>query len=200
MTLTLKFDLLLKNLYFLWQDLSQDTVIFDLVTLKFDLLLKNFNLGHNFLTRKDGAFILHMCIPCDKTFHIVPQFFNLVTLTLKFDLLLKNFNHGFYLVMVAAWRALLSSDNSYFCLSWCLHTTYYYILHVNLHQTCFRSDTKPWPYLFILQILGSNPMFAGNPQLQQQMQAQMPAMLEQVCNYNVVPMPPLPLSLQILHY
>ena len=38
--------------------------------------------------------------------------FDLVTL--KFDLLLKNFNHGFYLVMVAARRASLSSDNSYF--------------------------------------------------------------------------------------
>ena len=29
------------------------------------------------------------------------------------DLLLKNFNLGCYLVMVAAWRALLSSENSY---------------------------------------------------------------------------------------
>ena len=42
------------------------------LTLKLDLLLRNFNLGHNFLTRRDRAFILHMCIPCDKTFHIVP--------------------------------------------------------------------------------------------------------------------------------
>ena len=42
------------------------------LTLKFDLLLKNFNLGHNCLTRRDRAFILHMCIPCDKTFHMVP--------------------------------------------------------------------------------------------------------------------------------
>ena len=33
---------------------------------------KNFNLGHNFLTTSDRAFILHMCIPCDKTFHMVP--------------------------------------------------------------------------------------------------------------------------------
>ena len=36
--------------------------------------------------------------------------FDLVTLTLKFDLLLKNFNLCCYLVMVAAWRASLSSD------------------------------------------------------------------------------------------
>ena len=34
--------------------------------------LKNLNLGHNFLTRSDGAFILHMCIPCDKTYQMVP--------------------------------------------------------------------------------------------------------------------------------
>ena len=52
---------------------------------------KNLNLGHNFLTKRDRALILHMFIPCDKAFHI----FDLVTL--KFDLLLKNFNlsHNF---------------------------------------------------------------------------------------------------------
>ena len=33
---------------------------------------KNFNLGHNFQTNKDRAFIFHMCIPYDKTFHMVP--------------------------------------------------------------------------------------------------------------------------------
>ena len=38
---------------------------------------------------------------------------DLVTLTLKFDLLLRNFNFCYYLVMVAARRAWLSSDNSY---------------------------------------------------------------------------------------
>ena len=38
---------------------------------------KNFNLGHNFQTRSDKAFILHMCIPCDKTFHMVPLFWSL---------------------------------------------------------------------------------------------------------------------------
>ena len=38
---------------------------------------KNFNLGHNSLTRSDRAFILHMCIPCDKTFHMVPYFLTL---------------------------------------------------------------------------------------------------------------------------
>ena len=50
--------------------------IFDLVTLtlEFDLLLKNFNLGHNFLTRRGRAFICHMYIPCDKTFQLVLKF------------------------------------------------------------------------------------------------------------------------------
>ena len=69
-------------------DKTFGTVIFYLLTLtlKFDLLLKNFNLGHNFLARRDGAFILDMCIPCDKTFHLVQKF---LTLTLKYYLLLK---------------------------------------------------------------------------------------------------------------
>ena len=61
-------------MYSLGEDLSHGTIIFDLVTLtlKFDLLLKNFNLGHNFLTRSDRALIFHLCIPCDKTFHMLP--------------------------------------------------------------------------------------------------------------------------------
>ena len=52
------------------------TKIFDLVTLtlEFDLLLKNFNLGHSFLTRRGRAFIFHMYIPCDKAFPWVPKF------------------------------------------------------------------------------------------------------------------------------
>ena len=33
---------------------------------------KNYNLGHKFLTRSNMAFILQMCIPCDKTFHLEP--------------------------------------------------------------------------------------------------------------------------------
>ena len=32
------------------------------LTLKFDLLLKNFNLGHSFFTRRGRAFVFHMCI------------------------------------------------------------------------------------------------------------------------------------------
>ena len=37
---------------------------------------KNFNLGHNFFPRSDRAFILHMCIHCDKTFHMVQMYHN----------------------------------------------------------------------------------------------------------------------------
>ena len=55
---------------------------------------KNFNLGYTFQTRRGCAFILHMCISCDKTFQVVLKFFYLVTLTLNIDLLLKNFNLG----------------------------------------------------------------------------------------------------------
>ena len=67
---------------------------------------ENFNLGHNFLTTSDRAFILHMCIP------LVTRPF-----TLKFGLLLKNFNLSCYLMMVAAREASLSSDN-YISTTW----------------------------------------------------------------------------------
>ena len=32
------------------------------------------NLDHNFLTKRERALILHMCIPCDKTFLLIPKF------------------------------------------------------------------------------------------------------------------------------
>ena len=87
-------------MYFLWQDLSVDTKILDFVTLtlNFDLLLKKLNLGHNFWTKIDKAFIFHMCITCGKTSLLETNFFYLVTLTLTFDLLLKKFNldHNFW--------------------------------------------------------------------------------------------------------
>ena len=64
----------ISHVYSLWQDLSHHTIILDLVTLilKFGLLFKNFNLGHTLWTLRDEAFIFHMCITCDKTFHIMP--------------------------------------------------------------------------------------------------------------------------------
>ena len=57
-----------------------------------------------------------MCVPCDKQdLSNSTIIFDFVTLTLTLNLLLKNFNIGCYLVMVAARRASLSSDNSYYC-------------------------------------------------------------------------------------
>ena len=63
-------------MYSLWQDLLCCTIIFDPVTLtlEFDLLLKNFNHGHSFLTGRVRTFILHICVHCDKTFYVVPSF------------------------------------------------------------------------------------------------------------------------------
>ena len=72
------------------------TKIFDLVTLTltFDLLLKNFNLGHNFLTRRGRAFIFHIYIPCDKTFPWVPTFLTLWPWPWSLTYFKKNFNLG----------------------------------------------------------------------------------------------------------
>ena len=38
---------------------------------------QNFNLSQNFQTIKDKAFIFHMCIPYDKTSHMIPKYFTL---------------------------------------------------------------------------------------------------------------------------
>ena len=56
----------------LWQDLSDGTINFEHVTLTmtFDLLLKN--IGHNFFILRDGALIFGMCVPYDKAFPLVP--------------------------------------------------------------------------------------------------------------------------------
>ena len=42
------------------------------VRIRIGCIDKNINLVHNFKTGSGRAFILHMCIPCDKTFHLVP--------------------------------------------------------------------------------------------------------------------------------
>ena len=77
-TLTVTFDLLLKNLNIAPMNLHMScgalpdfvSILVDLVTLtlKFDFTFAKLNHGHNFLTRSDRTFILHMCIPRDKTF------------------------------------------------------------------------------------------------------------------------------------
>ena len=79
--------------------MSIPKIDFMTLTLTFDLLLKKLNLGHNFWTKRDRAFICHMCICCSKTFLLEPNFFYLVTLTLTFDLLLKklNLDHNFWI-------------------------------------------------------------------------------------------------------
>ena len=64
----------ISHVYSLQQALSRRTIISYLVTLtlKFDLLLKNFNLGNNLRTVRDRVFIFHVYIPWDKTFRIIP--------------------------------------------------------------------------------------------------------------------------------
>ena len=47
------------------------------LSIRIGFVDKNFNLGHKFKTITDRDFILHICIPCDKTFHMVPNFFTL---------------------------------------------------------------------------------------------------------------------------
>ena len=49
--------------------LSSSSLLSSLLSSSVD---KNFNLGHNLWTTPDRTFIFHMCIPCDKTFHIIP--------------------------------------------------------------------------------------------------------------------------------
>ena len=64
----------------------------EFLTLTFDLLLKNLTLDmYNFLTKRNGAFISHVCISWGKTILLVPK---ILTLTLTFDLLLKKLNFG----------------------------------------------------------------------------------------------------------
>ena len=58
------------------------------LTVTFDLLLKNFVISHNFLILRDKAFILGKCVPFDKAFLMITNF-ERVTLTVTFDLLLN---------------------------------------------------------------------------------------------------------------
>ena len=67
----------ISHVYSVWQDLSRHSM-FNLVTLtlKFDPLFKNFNfaIGHNLWTMRDRTFIFQMLVHCDKTFHIIHNF------------------------------------------------------------------------------------------------------------------------------
>ena len=90
----------------LWQNLSIDTKIIDLVTLtfEFDLLLKNFNIGNNFWMVSDRAFIFHIYIyiPCDKTFPLIPKFLTLWLGPLRLTYFKKNFNQGYISLTIRA--------------------------------------------------------------------------------------------------
>ena len=61
-----------------------------ILTFIFGLLLKKLNLGFNFWTERDRAFIVYIRVPCDKTFLSLQKNVDLMTLT--FDLLLKKLN------------------------------------------------------------------------------------------------------------
>jgi hypothetical protein len=62
--------------FHVWQDLLMGTTIFDLVTLTlmFDLLIKNFNLVYNFWMVCTRALIYDMSVPYCKTIPWVPNF------------------------------------------------------------------------------------------------------------------------------
>ena len=42
------------------------------LTVTFDLLLKNFNIGHDFFILRDKAFMFGMFVPYDEAFLMVP--------------------------------------------------------------------------------------------------------------------------------
>ena len=117
MTLTLTFDYFWKNLTLAItfepkeKGLSYFTCVFLVARpfcqyqnfwlrdLDLDFLFeKKLNLGSNFSTKRDRAFIFHMCISCGKTFLLETIFFYLVTLAMTFDLLWKklNLDHNFW--------------------------------------------------------------------------------------------------------
>ena len=64
--------------------------------MTFDLHIKNFNLGHNFWTIRGRALIFHMCIPCDKTFPLMPTFLNLWPRPWPLTTVAKNLNLDHY--------------------------------------------------------------------------------------------------------
>ena len=86
---------------------KSSTIIYELVTLTlpFDLLLKNFNLGHNFQTRRDRAFKLHIWYQ-----------FILIHWPWSLTYFWKIFNLCCHLLMVAIRQPSLPSDNSYYAL------------------------------------------------------------------------------------
>ena len=101
-------------MYCLWQGLSHGTIFLPhkLGPWNLTYFWKKLTLVITFSAEVIELHIVHVyCLWQDLSHGTV--IFDLVILTLKFDLFLKSFNHGFYLIIVAARRASLSSDNSY---------------------------------------------------------------------------------------
>ena len=84
---------ILHNVCSLWQDLSVCTKSFNPVsvtlTLSFDLLLNKTNLGHNFWTKTDRAFILHVYSSWQDLSGST-KIVHIMTLTVTFNLILRN--------------------------------------------------------------------------------------------------------------
>ena len=150
-------------MYFLWQTLSVDTKIFYFMTLTFDLLLKKLNLDRNFWTKSDRALILHISIPCDKTFLLIPIFWP-SGLHLDFDLLLEKlelvaaggispvrtdpdlvFLGVHYLLSACFYVHLLSSSTLQWYLSgkrYCIHILYEFFTNFVAQEKWFIIKTK----------------------------------------------------------
>ena len=97
-----------------------------------------------------------MCISCDKTFHMVRPFtwchnFWPCDLVLEVWPTFENFNLGCYLLMVAAPRASLSSDNFYFFYKWALFMNKIYTLTKTEYQY-FYSPAMKWPGHIVLPL------------------------------------------------
>ena len=73
-------------IFHMWQDLFMDT--------KMDT--------KNFRTLNDRALIFNMCIPCDKTFPLIPKFLTLWLGPLRLTYFKKNFNQGYISLTIRA--------------------------------------------------------------------------------------------------
>ena len=122
----------------LWQVLSTGTKIFDLLTLtlKFDLLFKNFNIGHNFWMACGVTFIIHMCVPYDKPFLLVPN----VLTSWSWPWTLTHFSKTLTLAITFEWQVM---GLSYFTCVFLITIPFYW------YQNFWPSDLdiEVWPTL-----------------------------------------------------
>ena len=127
------------------------------LTLKFDLLLKSFNLAFEL----QGIVFSY----CTGVFLVTRPFtwyhnFWLRDLDLEVWPTCENLNLGCYLMMVAARRASLSSDNSYFfAVDHCRFISHqeHYVIHNNIHSArCWTSSI----YVAIYLVKGSSELLS----------------------------------------